>query len=412
MSRLSRLFGGESTGNFYLRDFQNARQYRPDSNPPRLSFEGYVNFVVNRSLYDSLYGSSFLESNDYRRQLGNLLKTATMPSISFKTDTKNSFNKPKIITTGITYEPVTISVYDTVGSEWLVMLMKYYSYHFMNGRNKQSANPSSDRDLAERIITGREFNSNDYGFNPNLVPNFFERMDLILYHGGKGVQYSLHNPVITSFKTGTIDYSQSNPMTFDITFEYENFILNNVLNFDLSNFDLSRFEEAGGLQGPAFEPGRKPPSLEPGNEINLSILGLDGGRATVPTAFGIPMTGRALSGEERGRSLQPRTSNASSGGVPVDDATGLDFREGSAIPYVETDRGDVYGPAARGSDLFGGNNAISRWFSDTLGGVIDTGISTALNGGNVRRAVVDTAASNIFSGIRRGVVQARQRGGG
>jgi hypothetical protein len=241
------LFGGEGTDNFYVRDFQNARQFRPDNNPPRQAFQGYVNFVINRSLYDSLYGDSFFESNGYRRQLGTLLKTATLPTVTFKTDTKNSFNKPKIVNTGITYEPVNVSVYDTVGSEWLTLFMKYYSFHYMNGRNKQDANPSRDRDLAERVISGREFNSNDYGYNPNIVSNFFERIDMILYHGGKGVQYSLFNPVLTTFKTGPIDYSDSRPLTFDLTFEYENFILNNVLNFDLSNFDLSRFEEAGGL---------------------------------------------------------------------------------------------------------------------------------------------------------------------
>jgi hypothetical protein len=184
-----------------------------------------------------------------------------MPGVQFQTETLNNYNRKKIVNTGVTYDPISMTVYDTVGNEWLILLMKYFSYHYMNPRNQ---NPDGSRDIAgadprfggyetiESAFASDSFNSNQAGYNTNITAHFFERIDYVLYHGNKGVQYSLINPVMTGFKASDIDYSDSGFKDFELQFEYESFTVYNRVNFGLTEEDVDRFENVADLSGPAF----------------------------------------------------------------------------------------------------------------------------------------------------------------
>ena len=242
---------------YYFRDFRNAYQYRPDIAPPRQKFQGYVNFVLNRKLINS-----FDDSTTFRTRISSLVKTASLPSVDFKTETKNVFNRKKVINTGVEYSPVSVTVYDTIQNEWIVLFMKYFSYLYMNPRNKFSGrdrDPSTVYDTFTEYLGdignkfgqgSTRFDSNQYGYNLPLTANFFERIDMILYHGNKGIQYSMIKPTMTAFKTNDIDYSDSNFLNFELEFDYESFTTSNVLNFDLSDTDKERFEDVSDVDLP------------------------------------------------------------------------------------------------------------------------------------------------------------------
>ena len=116
--------GVKTDAKFLLRDFRNAARLTPGVNPPRQKFQGYVNFILNRELYSALYGDR--SQNEFRTQISSLVRTADLPSVVFQTETKNAFNMKKIVNAGITYNPVNMTVFDTVGNEWLTILMKYF----------------------------------------------------------------------------------------------------------------------------------------------------------------------------------------------------------------------------------------------------------------------------------------------
>jgi len=262
---------GKGTGrSFYMRDFKNGYRFRPDVNPPRQQFNGFVNFILNRNVYEFLYNAEGKGSKqELRTTMSSLVRTADLPSASFKTETLPQYNKKKIVNTGVEYEPVSITVLDTVGNEWLTILMKYFSYHFMNPRNKSSGAKGREFNKAGEVGgldmmnsefgSTNSFDSNAAGYNTNLTPYFFERIDYVLYHGNKGVQYSLINPVITGFKTSSIDYSSSNMMEFNLQFAYESFTIANKTNFDLGSEDFDRFENVSNLTGPQFVKDEKTP---------------------------------------------------------------------------------------------------------------------------------------------------------
>ena len=83
-----------------------------------------------------------------------MVRTADLPSVEFQTETKNAFNRKKIVNTGVRYNPVNMTVFDTVGNEWLTTLMKYFAYHYMDPRNKVNQSGTAGRDIES--IQGRQ----------------------------------------------------------------------------------------------------------------------------------------------------------------------------------------------------------------------------------------------------------------
>lgn len=368
---------GQGDRPIFVRDYRNAYRFRPDQDPPRQQFQGYVNFIFNRDeqLFGSLFNNGDANSNEFRTTISSLVRTADLPGAEFKTQTLNSYNRKKIVNTGVEYPAVNIKVIDTVGNEWLTVLMKYFSYHYMDPRNKQNNN---SRDIGARIINqnemvnsnfgpGSTWDSNVAGYNPNYSAKFFERIDYVLYHGQKAVQYSIFNPVLTSFKPSSIDYSSSDLREFDLTFEYERFTIYNNVNFTLSNEDRRRFEGDESIN--KFIENYATPSIFQ-EEIPNADLALKERKLNV------------LGSEER-----PRYRTAQSQLTPYLPSGG---DVGPAyLPDTYSD------PVAVGTDTETGGN----FFTDLLSDVLDNGISTAISGGSFKDAALGTALGGFTTVI-------------
>lgn len=371
MGKLFDILGlGSGKRNFYVRDFRNAYQLRPDGTPPRQKFEGYVNFIINRSIL----GND--DSAQFRNQISSLVRTATLPGVDFKTEVKNKYNSKTVVQTGVEYKPVSITVLDTVGNEWLTLLMKYYSYHYMNPRNKQTRD--GDRDITDpqslnptinisSKFGGEDFDSNAAGLTINQFKYFFERIDYVLYHGERAVQYSLINPVLKSFDPGDLDYSSSEVMEFKLDFEYENFTTYNETNFIMTEFDLSRFENASELTGSAFKDDGRPIVID--QQIKLAILGSQE--------------------NPYGRQEQPIVATLQSSTVPS---------TGPIATYNDTV--DIVATANKG-----GSN--SGWFGNLVKGVAENALTAAINGQNIKNAVLGTVVGAAASAIRPGTPATR-----
>jgi len=356
------LLGENGSKKFLVRDFRNASQLVPGVNPPRQKFEGYVNFILNRDIFDK-----FKDTHNFRKEISSLIRTADLPSVVFQTETKNQYNKKKIVNTGVTYNPVGITVFDTVGNEWLTTLMKYFSYHFMDPRNLQKGD---DRDIAGH--RGREgglvnmkdgFDSNATGYNLNASAQFFERIDYVLYHGRKGVQYSIFNPVMTNFKPGGIDYSSSEVQEFSMEFEYERFTVFNELNFALGDEDLSRFESIAQLSGDLFEEDL-PEVMK--TSRTLKLLGTE-------------------DADKRDRSAQPAYTTTP--GNPDSETIARSAEEAT------------YAASNTGTRSAGAKDSSGSIFKDILGDVADSALSAVLRGQNVKDAIVSTAVAKVSTAV-------------
>jgi len=364
-------FGGGQR-KFFARDFRNAYQFRPDIAPPRQKFQGYVNFIINRDVKElGLYASG----EQFRTRISSLVKTATLPDISFRSEIKNKYNRKKIVQTGLDYGPVSFTVHDTIQNEWLTLFMRYYSHLYMNPRNKFKSD--TDRDPISFFRSSSEYNeskhagkstgvfdSNAFGFNVSETANFFERIDFILYHGNKGVQYSITNPVMNRIRFSDIDYGSSEIMDFQMEFDFENFVVARELNFDLAEQDLNRFEEIDDPKNlPGFYAGAKIPVA-----LEKSVI--------------LDTTGKAEVGRER--SFQ----------VLSDMKTQIE----DTIPgsNLESTYSEYTPPASSGGFLSG----IQDFLEDNpFGRIIDRAIGAKINGQDPKEAAGNALTDEIVSSV-------------
>lgn len=414
---------------FYARDFRNAYHLRPDTNPPRQKFQGYVNFILNRELFASLFGS--VDNNVFRTQISSLVRKASLPDITFKTETKNSYNRKKIIQTGVDYSPVSLTVMDTVGNEWLSLLMNYYSYHFMNVRNKTLRNdrdpirPAGTSTLisntafgglagAMKQATGEPnfdqettFDSNAYGYNTNIDPNFFERIDFILYHANKGVQYSIINPTLKSLKMSDIDYSSSDIFEYELEFDYENFVPYSVTNFVLNDSDVQRFEQAYKFVGPAFEEGRKPIAIgtkeSPAKDSTLEVLGNPATGGKVRTRSGQPKPVKPQGPGSTAPSGQGTQTTPAAQPAPGATAGAASSDAAASVPGLiqgekKAKLPDVYGDSAKFASAIG-KTKKAGFLENLVGNAAGAAIGAALSGKNVKNAVVGSVIGTSVSAI-------------
>lgn len=381
--RILDIFGQGGNRKFYMRDFKNAERFKPGVDPVRLNFQGYVNFVLNRDLFSSIYGTADGEDN-FRTTISSLVYQATMPGVQFNTETINQYNRKKIVNTGVTYDPVQLQVYDTVGNEWLVLLMKYFAYHYMNPRN---ANSNGNRDVYGDVnrfggvetlesFFGPEgkWDSNSAGYNTNQTANFFERIDYVLYHGNRGVQYSLINPVLNSFKASDISYASSEVKNFALDFSYEKFTIYDVTNFALSEYDLGRFENVANISGPAFAEADLP--------VAMKVQKTGEGESVEGTRVvdGLKLTVLGDKDNPRERSGQPG----------LDSQVSLDRIE--AATSVSS-----FGPEVVATGAGGGESR--SFLEELIADTADNALRAALNQSSVGDAVLGTVAGAVSTRV-------------
>ena len=246
--------------NHYMRDFQNARRFKPGNTPVRQKFNGYVNFNFNPEVDLPVQ----IDGHNDIISLSSLIRQSGIPSAEIQTDVKNQYNRKRITVTHTEFKPIQMVAYDTVDSKWVSVLMAAYQHLFMNPSGKfqpgsGAGDPLVPVQTPHDIVPGAvpsgdgsgfssfndKFDSNFMGLRlqPQAVRNFIDSIDIVQYHGQKCIKYTLFRPMITNFEIDGIDHSSSeaNLITMDIT--YENFAMQPIINEFITEDDLQRFSD-------------------------------------------------------------------------------------------------------------------------------------------------------------------------
>lgn len=142
--------------------------------------------------------------------------SVTAPSYSVDTQIMNQYNKKRVIQTKLNYDPITATFYDTYDSQWHT-LMRDYLAHYHNGQEGIER-----RVLLEGNSTVTPNFETDHGFTPNDVRYFFPKIRIVQTgYRGRFRETTLINPIITSIQGDTLDYSDSNPVMYTVTFQPE-----------------------------------------------------------------------------------------------------------------------------------------------------------------------------------------------
>lgn len=154
----------------------------------------------------------------------------TASAASFSTDTAivNQYNKKRVIQTRLNYDPITVTFYDTFDNAFHNIMTRYMK-HYFNGSNGIDLRPSLEGDS-----TVNPSFSTDLGFTPNNVRYFFPTIQIV--QNGYKAQHRrtiLQNPIITNIQGDTLDYSDSNPVVYTVTFQPESIqVINSSAAFD------------------------------------------------------------------------------------------------------------------------------------------------------------------------------------
>ena len=128
----------------------------------------------------------------------------------------NQYNKKRVVQTRLNYDPITVAFYDTFDSQWHTLMRDYLSHYFNGGTGiGPRANP-------EGTSTVDPYFETDLGFTPNAARYFFPSIRII--QNGYRNQYretKLINPTITTMQGDALDYSDSNPVMYTVTFQPE-----------------------------------------------------------------------------------------------------------------------------------------------------------------------------------------------
>lgn len=228
-------------GNDYLRDFQHAsKTFRTNgyAYSPKFKFLFHVYFKINKQYIDPLK-AAFPEDSHF----GLLVKKVQLPGFTFDIHTMNQYNRKRIVQTKIKYDDIQISFHDDNANLVRQLWYNYYTYHYKDATKFNNTTsmkkPTSTANSPQKFDFKKNtydavIDENDWGYmgekvldqpSSSLMPGkapFFDSINIYGFNQHNFVMYQLINPIITSFKHDTYDYSSSNgTMENTMTLAYE-----------------------------------------------------------------------------------------------------------------------------------------------------------------------------------------------
>ena len=99
------------------------------------------------------------------------IKSVDAPKFEIETETLNQYNKPRIIPTKITYQPITITFHDDKSNYTTDFWRRIYQFYFLNGqRISESQYNTRDSDLVvDESGSALYPNYNNYGYQCRYI---------------------------------------------------------------------------------------------------------------------------------------------------------------------------------------------------------------------------------------------------
>lgn len=141
----------------------------------------------------------------------NLTRIANvqMPSFVYRTQTLNRYNNKSVIQTGIDYTPITLTAYDTKDAAFETFLKNYAKHYF--------AGPMNEDSYSSWLNGNKGFELRDT--NHYITSMLISRKDT----NSETNTMEIFHPFIQNADADTLDYSDSSPSTFRVSFQYEGY---------------------------------------------------------------------------------------------------------------------------------------------------------------------------------------------
>jgi len=197
---------------------------------PKVPFLYHVVLDVNPLALQQL-GTTVSSLLD-KREFNLLVSQADLPSYNVDTDTKNQYNRKKIVQTKINYDPVNFTFHDDQAGLTTLLWEAYFRYYYQDpnyARKNTTSTPNTDVPPAylNGMYTNEILNQRKFGLDrPRYldVP-FFNTITINQLHSQNTkptfTSFTLVNPLIETIRHDTVNQEGQGTMQTQIRFAYE-----------------------------------------------------------------------------------------------------------------------------------------------------------------------------------------------
>ena len=209
-----------------IKDYKHASRLFVDNNyerSPKYTWLFHVYFDLNPELVDKN-----VVNQRNQIEIGMLVKSADLPKFRINTKTYNNYNRPSIAQTKVNYEDINITFHDDSANIVRKLWFDYYNHYYRDTDNNYgdatgALNPIYLRNYKQTL--GQRTQLNNFGYTPrrnsNISTQYIQAIRIYSLHQKRFSEYTLINPIITSYRHGTHQNGQDGTMENVMTISYE-----------------------------------------------------------------------------------------------------------------------------------------------------------------------------------------------
>lgn len=205
-----------------LRDYRHANQLFVGSNfrlVPKQGFLFHVFFDLDPRIVRMKGDFKTLST-----EIAMMAKTVDLPKYTIATKTYNSYNRPNIVQSKISFDPIQITFHDDSADVVRRFWYDYYKYYY-----RDSDYTESNYRFTHKY---RPQETGSFGYSPRddigadeLRP-YLKTVRIYSLHQKRFSEYILINPVIKNFRHGTHNRDDNGMISHEVTIEYEHILYN------------------------------------------------------------------------------------------------------------------------------------------------------------------------------------------
>lgn len=203
-----------SDSDIYLRSQQHASRLFVDDQfrlLPKSDFLFHVAFSINSKALTDIE-----LSQKHKNEINMLVKSIDLPSFTLTTEVLNQYNRKKIIQQTHKFGEITVKFHDDNISIINKLWQNYYRYYYADSIASQTG-----RSYTRNATKNSSYINSTYGLDNGSTAPFFNYITIYQMARHEYVSYKLINPIITSWKHNSLDYSKESAHDFEMKLAYE-----------------------------------------------------------------------------------------------------------------------------------------------------------------------------------------------
>jgi len=197
-----------------IKDYRHASKIFVDDNyrlSPKYGFLFHVAFDLNSEITRV--------PRDNMLEMGMIVKSANLPKYSIDNKVLNAYNRVNVVQNKIKYDPIQITFHDDSADLIRDFWYDYYSYYYRDGDYQETVYAAPHKyDVRQQ---------QSWGYQPRQYPGnqstqqYIRAIRIYSLHQKRFSEYTLINPVITSFRHGDHQNGANELMQHEMTIQYE-----------------------------------------------------------------------------------------------------------------------------------------------------------------------------------------------